>query len=173
MAGLYFAYLCIFYQRDQTEYNGYILYILGGLQNVFNICKPITVITLGIDRICCITLPMRYLGKRKFYPVFASSFIIVITMIAVFLIRFFPTWPKSSYTTCTSYGCMTSERTSNYYTIHRFICSGINIAVGITLFILTKKRIQPFNSNKVTFLASILCVCFLAFFTVHSVNILT
>lgn len=151
-ATVYLLFIFICYRKEKTEYNGYILYITGALQSLLNMWKPITVITLGVDRIYSILFPGKYHGTRKYYPIYGAILVILGTTIAVFTVRITPTWPTNSFTKCTSYGCMTTPGSTLYYTTHRFVCAGVNFIVGIVLMILIKKKIKSLNSNKVRFL---------------------
>uniref|UniRef100_A0AC34RMK2 Uncharacterized protein n=1 Tax=Panagrolaimus sp. JU765 TaxID=591449 RepID=A0AC34RMK2_9BILA len=146
--GIYVGYVAIFWQRDSNHYNGYILFILGAFQLSANNSKPPAVLALGLERIFCILFPFWYTDRKKYYPVVLA---IIMQFIIVFLslfVRIIPNWPQSAVTTCASYGCMTTNASSEFHTVQRYILSGINFIAGTVLVISIRQKLKNISSLK-------------------------
>lgn len=149
--GIYVAYIAIFWQRDSNNYNAYVLYILGAFQLSANNCKPPAVLALGLERIFCIWFPFSYSGQRKYYPIALTIIMQIIIVFLSLFVRIISNWPHSAYTTCASYGCLTTIASSEFHTVQRYILSGINLIAGAVLIFSIRHRFKNVSSLKVSF----------------------
>ena len=141
LALLYLGYLSIFWNQFEDSYNGYVLFYTGALQNMAITVKPISVVFLGVDRICCVLFPFVYLDRKKYFPIIGNTISVIIVTIIYLSMRTLGNLPQSEITTCSSFGCMTSAESTAVYNIIRYALGGMNIILGIILALLIRKKL--------------------------------
>ena len=138
---LYLGYLSIFWNPVQNSYNGFVLFYTGALQNTAITMKPISVIFLGVDRICCMIFPFVYLNRKKYFPLIGNAICVVVVTIIYLSLRVLKKIPQSEITSCSSFGCMTPTESTVVYTTVRYTLGGANLILGIILALLIRKKL--------------------------------
>ena len=147
VVSFYLIQSCIVYRVEDTiVYATPLLFWSITLQNITSLLRPIAILTLGLDRIFIILLPIMREIRRKVLSFFIGVSLMVISIILLLVLRIIPNiLTKPFITNCITFSCLGNKGNAAIFIALRTIFGLLNFMSGVILIVSIRKRSNTMN----------------------------